>query len=388
MNQKIYSGFGIVFASALFLLLPLRLALAQQDSPAPYVVLMDASSGKILFEKNGDVPMAPASMSKLMSMLLLFDKIEAGEIFLEDELLVSVDAWKRGGAQSGSSTMFADPNSLIRLEDLVRGVIVQSANDASIAIAEGIAGSEKAFARQMNRRAEELGLEHSNFVNASGWPHPNHYTSASDLARMARHILLEQPEHYAYYAQKEFTWNGIKQFNRNPLLGDGMGVDGLKTGHTEESGYGLVASAKRNEHRLILVVNGLESEQRRSQEARRLLQWGFSAFRPYRLLGAGETVAQILVWHGKHRHADLVTRHPIDVVWTPEQRSQLQVKLIYENPLYAPVNIDAPVARLVINVPQAPSIEVPLWSRRPIERSGMFSRALATLETMIYPPIP
>lgn len=388
MNRKIYSGFGIFFASAIFLLLPLRLALAQQDSPAPYVVLMDASSGKILFEKNGDVPMAPASMSKLMSMLLLFDKIETGEISLEDELLVSVDAWKRGGAQSGSSTMFADPNSLIRLEDLVRGVIVQSANDASIAIAEGIAGSEKAFARQMNRRAEELGLEHSNFVNASGWPHPNHYTSASDLARMARHILLEQPEHYAYYAQKEFTWNGIKQFNRNPLLGDGIGVDGLKTGHTEESGYGLVASAKRNEHRLILVVNGLESEQRRSQEARRLLRWGFSAFRPYRLLGAGESVAKILVWHGKHPHADLVTRHPIDVVWTPEQRSQLQVKLIYENPLYAPVNIDAPVARLVINVPQAPSIEVPLWSKHPIERSGMFSRALATLEAMIYPPIP
>ena len=385
MNRKLYFFAGIIFGLAF---LPFRPAVAQQETLASYAVLMDAGSGTVLFEKNADVPMMPASMSKLMSMLLLFDKIEAGEISLEDELLVSVDAWERGGAKSGSSTMFADPNSLIRLEDLVRGVIVQSANDASIAIAEGIAGSEEAFATQMNHRAEELGLEHSNFVNASGWPDPKHYASAVDLARIARYILFEQPEHYAYYAERDFEWNGIRQSNRNPLLGAETGVDGLKTGHTEESGYGLVVSAKRGGRRLILVVNGLGSKQERAQEARRLLHWGFSAFRSYRLLSAGESVARVPVWHGEHRHANLITREPVEIVWTPEQRRQLEAKLIYENPLHAPVSADTPVARLVFSAPQAQSVEVPLWSKHAIKRSGMLSRALATLEAMVYPPVP
>ena len=385
MTRKSYFFVVVVFICAL---LPFRLAIAQQDTSASYAVLMDAESGAVLFEKNGDAQMMPASMSKLMSMLLLFEKIEAGEISLEDRLPVSVDAWKRGGAKSGSSTMFADPNSLVRLEDLVRGVIVQSANDASIAIAEGVAGSENAFAAQMNRRAKELGLEHSNFVNASGWPDPKHYTSAIDLARMARYILLEQPDHYTYYAEREFEWNGIKQFNRNPLLGARMGVDGLKTGHTEESGYGLVVSAKQDSQRLILVVNGLESKQKRAQEARRLLRWGFSAFRSYRLLDAGEPVTEVPVWHGENRRANLIARESVEVVWTPEQRSRLEVKLIYENPLYAPIGTDAPVARLVFSAPQAQSVEVPLWSKYAIKRSGMFARAIATLEAMIYPPVP
>ena len=384
MNPRLYFLAGIIFGLAL---LPFRSAVAQQDTPASYAVLMDAGSGAVLYEKNADVPMMPASMSKLMSMLLLFDKIKVGEISLEDELLVSVDAWKRGGAKSGSSTMFADPNSLIRLEDLVRGVIVQSANDASIAIAEGVAGSEESFAAQMNHRAGELGLEHSNFVNSSGWPDPKHHTSAMDLARIAQYILLEQPEHYAYYAEKDFEWNGIKQFNRNPLLGE-TGVDGLKTGHTEESGYGLVVSARRGERRLILVVNGLESKQERAQEARRLLRWGFSAFRSYRLLSAGESVARVPVWHGEHRHANLITREPVEIVWTPEQRRQLEAKLIYENPLQAPVSADTPVARLIFSAPQAQSVEVPLWSKHAIKRSGMLARALATLEAMVYPPAP
>ncbi|MCY4032549.1 MAG: D-alanyl-D-alanine carboxypeptidase [Hyphomicrobiales bacterium] len=385
MNRKLYFLAAVVFV---FALAPFRLAVAQQDTSASYAVLMDAESGAVLFEKNGDARMMPASMSKLMSMLLLFDKIKAGEISLEDELLVSEDAWKRGGAKSGSSTMFADPNSLIRLEDLVRGVIVQSANDASIAIAEGIAGSESAFALQMNHRAKELGMENSNFVNSSGWPDPQHYTSAMDLARVARYIVLEQPDHHAYYAEREFEWNGIRQFNRNPLLGSGMGVDGLKTGHTEESGYGLVASARKDGQRLILVVNGLESKQKRAQEARRLLRWGFSAFRPYRLINAGETVAKVPVWHGEHRHADLVVREPVEVVWTPGQRSQLEAKVVYENPLYAPIDTETPVARLIFSAPQTKSVEVPLWSKHAIKRSGMFARALATLESMIYPPVP
>lgn len=380
MNEK-----KILFSLLIFLVLlaPWHDAFAEQNTQATHAYLMDAETGAVLFEKNGDASMAPASMSKLMSMLLLFDRIEAGEISLEDELIVSVNAWRRGGAKSGSSTMFADPNSSIRLEDLVRGVIVQSANDASIAIAEALAGSEEAFAQEMNRRAAELGLDHSHFVNASGWPHPEHVMSAADLARLARYILMEQPEHYAYYAEREFTWNGISQYNRNPLLGMDIGADGLKTGHTEKSGYGLVASAEQ-QRRLILVLNGLESENQRAEEAVRLLNWGFNAFRLYRLLDAGDIVARIPVWHGEQDMAALVSRQPVNVLWTAEQRRKMQARIIYDSPLYAPVTNDSPVARLVVEAPGAQSLEFPLWTNAIIPNAGIFSRILGSLEAFFF----
>ena len=364
-----------------------RPAFAQQQTPAAYACLMDAESGAILFEKNADVPMAPASMSKLMSMQLLFDRIQAGEISLQDEILVSVNAWEKGGAKSGSSTMFADPNSLIPLEDLVRGVIVQSANDASIAIAEALSGSEQDFAREMNARAKTLGLGHSHFVNASGWPHPEHKMSAVDLAKLARHILQEQPQHYAYYAERDFTWNGISQQNRNPLLGMNIGADGLKTGHTEESGYGLVASAEQGEHRLILVLNGLESERQRAEEAARLLRWGFTAFRTYRLLEGNAVVAKIPVWHGKPDKAALVARRPVEALWTAEQRDKMQARIVYDSPLYAPVGLEHPVAHMIIEAPGAESLEVPLWSDAAIPRADFLSRSLDTLEALLFPRI-
>ena len=371
-------------ALALLAFLP-RPAFAQQQTPAAYACLMDADSGAILFEKNADVPMAPASMSKLMSMLVLFDRIEAGDIALQDEVLVSVNAWEKGGAKSGSSTMFADPNSRIPLEDLVRGVIVQSANDASIAIAERLSGSEADFARDMNARAQALGLEHSHFVNASGWPHPQHNMSAIDLARLARHIYLQQPQHYAYYAEREFAWNGISQRNRNPLLDMDIGADGLKTGHTEESGYGLVASAESNGRRLILVVNGLESERQRAEEAARLLRWGFNAFRTYRLLEGDAIIAKVPVWHGRQDKAELVARRPVEALWTAEQRDKMQARIVYDSPLYAPVDVEQPVARLIVETPGAQSLEIPLWSNAAIPRAGVFSRALDSLEALLFP---
>ena len=369
------------------LLLAPGAAAAQQTTPAVYAHLMDAESGTVLFEKNGSVPMAPASMSKLMSMLLLFDRIEAGEISLEDEIPISINAWEKGGAKSGSSTMFAEVNSLVPLEDLVRGVIVQSANDASIAIAEALAGSEEDFARDMNARAKTLGLENSNFVNASGWPHPQHRMSAADLGKLARHIILKQPQHYAYYAEREFTWNNIRQYNRNPLLGANIGADGLKTGHTEESGYGLVASAERDGRRLILVLNGLQSERQRAEEAARLLRWGFAAFRPYRLLGNNAVVARVPVWHGRSNRAALVARQPVEALWTAEQYGAMRARIIYDSPLYAPVTMEAPVARLIIETEGAQSIEVPLWSDAAIPRAGLFSRLLDSLEALLFPRI-
>ena len=385
MNPKQF--FAAVFLTLALLLAMPRAALAQQQTPASYACLMDAESGAILFEKNADAPMAPASMSKLMSMLVLFDRIQAGEISLQDEILVSVNAWEKGGAKSGSSTMFADPESLIRLEDLVRGVIVQSANDASIAIAEALSGSEQDFAREMNARARTLGLENSHFVNASGWPHPRHRTTATDLARLARHILLEQPRHYAYYAEREFTWNGISQHNRNPLLAMNIGADGLKTGHTEESGYGLAASAEQDGRRLILVLNGLESERQRAEEAARLLRWGFAAFRIHRLLEGDAVVAKVPVWHGEKSRAALIARRPVEALWTAEQRDKMQARIVYDSPLYAPVGVEQPVARMIIEAPGAQSLEVPLWSDTAIPRAGAFSRALDTLEAFLFPRI-
>lgn len=366
-------------------LMPWQGAFAEQKTPATFAYLMDAETGMVLFEKNGHASMAPASMSKLMSMALLFERIEAGHISLEDELIVSVNAWEKGGAKSGSSTMFAEPNSLVRVEDLLRGVIVQSANDASIAIAEALSGSEEAFAQEMNVRAKELGLEQSHFVNASGWPHPQHVMSAADLARLARYILTEQPKHYAYYVEKEFTWNGISQYNRNPLLDRNIGADGLKTGHTESSGYGLVASAKQD-RRLILVLNGLESEEQREEEAVRLLQWGFHAFRLYRLAGARDIVAQIPVWHGERDMAELVPRQSVEVLWTAEQRQNMKARIVYDSPLRAPVTDDEPVARLVIEAPNARPLEFPLWVETAIPRAGIFSRVLESLEAMLFTP--
>ena len=388
MATRILSLFFLTTATAaLALLLPGRAASALQETPAAYVCLMDADSGAVLFEKNGEASMAPASMSKLMTMLLVFDRIQSGDISLEDEIRISVNAWEKGGARSGSSTMFAEPNSLVPLEDLIRGVIVQSANDASIAVAEALSGSEADFAREMNHRAEELGLTASHFVNASGWPHPEHRTTALDLAKLARYILRRQPTHYAYYAEPEFTWNGIRQYNRNPLLTMNLGADGLKTGHTEDSGYGLVASAERDGRRLILVVNGLESEKQRAEESARLMQWGFAAFRSYRLLEGDDVVAEIPVWHGAQGKAALIARRPVEALWTAEQRDNMKVRLAYESPLYAPVDVEAPVARLILEAPGAPSQEIPLWSEAAIPRAGLFSRALDSLEALLFPRI-
>ncbi len=245
---------------------------------APYAILIDADSGSVLFEKAADQATPPSSMAKLMTTEVVFHEIMEGKLKLTDEFQVSEDAWRRGGAPSHTTSMFAPIYSRVKVQDLLMGVIVQSANDACIALAQGIAGNETAFAMKMNERARTIGLTSSNFTNSTGLPDPGLKSTVRDIAKLAQYLIETYPDFYKYYNEREFTWNKIRQQNRNPLLAMNIGADGLKTGYTEEGGYGLVGSAEREGLRLIVVVNGLKSEKERADESKRLLEWGFRGF--------------------------------------------------------------------------------------------------------------
>ena len=297
-------GFAVIFPFN-------ALAQTAQSTPdfetaAKHAIILDHETGVVLYEKNARIPTAPASMTKIMTAQMIFERLKDGRLTPETEFSVSEEAWRRGGKPSGSSTMFLEVNSKASVEDLLRGVIVQSGNDACIVLAESIAGSETAFANLMNIRAEELGLTSANFTNATGWPDEGHKISTLDLARLARHTIKAHPEYYPIYAEPSFIWNDIKQNNRNPLLGRFTGADGLKTGHTKVSGYGLVASAKLADKRRIVVLNGLESKSQRRNESLRVMRAAFDQFKVYKLFGSGDVVADMPVFMGKSETVKLV----------------------------------------------------------------------------------
>ncbi|MBL4864143.1 MAG: D-alanyl-D-alanine carboxypeptidase [Rhodobiaceae bacterium] len=353
------------------------------ETKAIYAVLMDGETGAILFEKDGDALMAPASMTKLMTMTLLFEALKEGRLKLTDKFTISENAWRRGGAASGSSTMFAEVNSRIAVEDLIRGVIIQSGNDACIAIAEGLAGSESAFAEEMTRRAHELGLDRATFRNSTGWPDPDHRMTAHDLAILARHHIYELGDYYHYYSESDFTWNGISQSNRNPLLYLGIGVDGLKTGHTNESGYGLVASAERNGRRLILVINGLGSEKERAEEGERLLQWGFREFKAYDLYAAGEVVENAQVWQGVYDLVPLVVAKEVKLILTRAARRDMNVMVNFDGPIPAPIQAGQEVGTLTVTAPDTPTQTFAVYAGANVEQIGLLGRAVSSLLQMI-----
>jgi len=346
--------------------------------------LMDATTGAVLFEKNGDVPMPPASMSKMMTMHMLFERIKDGSLSLDDTFTVSERAWREGGAKSGGSTMFLEPGSRVRVEDLIRGIAVQSGNDASIVVAEGLASSEEAFAQEMTIHAREMGLTNTTFRNATGLPDPQHLTTARDLARLAIETIRVFPEYYHYYAEKQFTYNGIRQGNRNPLLYQDTGVDGLKTGHTEEAGYGLTASAQRGDRRLVLVVNGLPSMRVRSHESARLLDWGFREFENYKLFAAGDTVTDADVWLGRERGVPLVIEQDLVVTLPRKARSEMKVAAVFEGPLPAPIAKGDKLAKLVVSAPGVDPLEVPLSAGADVGRLGVFGRLGAALKYLVW----
>jgi D-alanyl-D-alanine carboxypeptidase (penicillin-binding protein 5/6) len=349
------------------------------DTPATHAILVDDATGTVLFEKNADDLMPPASMSKLMTLLLVFERLREGAISMEDTMRVSERAWRMGG-----SRMFVEHDSRVSVSDLLRGVIVQSGNDACVVLAEGLSGSEEAFAEEMTRRAREIGLTHSTFRNATGWPDPDHRMTAHDLVVLARYIIDEFPEYYAIFSETEFTYNGIKQGNRNPLLYKEIGADGLKTGHTEESGYGLVASAMRNGRRLILVVNGLDSVNQRSQETERLLDMGFREFNNYALFAANDVVEQALVWLGDESSIPLVLEQDVLLTMSRKSRRDMKVTVSYESPVAAPIEKGQRVAQLRIEAPEMEPVVRDLVAAETVGRLGFVGRMGAAVNHIIW----
>jgi D-alanyl-D-alanine carboxypeptidase (penicillin-binding protein 5/6) len=350
------------------------------DTAARAAILLDHRTGTVLFEKNADQPIPPASMSKLMTAWMVFERLQAGTLELGDELPVSEKAWRTGG-----SKMFVHVGHRVRVEDLLRGIIVQSGNDACVVVAEALAGSEEAFAAQMTRRAAELGLTRSRFANAWGDDHPEHMMSARDLALLASLLVRTFPEHLHYYSEREFTYAGIKQQNRNPLLRAGVpGVDGLKTGHTSVAGYGLVATAERDGRRLVQVVAGLETERLRRAEAERLLEHGFRDFEEYRLMAPGETVAQAGVWLGAEATVPLAPAEPVTVTLTREARKSLQVTLRYAEPAVAPITRGQPLGEVEIRAEGLAPRRLPLVAAQDVARAGMLGRLTGMVSYMVF----
>ncbi len=367
----------------------LGLACAQEPTPfesaAPQAILMDAMSGLSFYEKDADRAVPPASMSKLMTMVLVFDALKKGEVRLDQEFLVSENAWRSGGAMSGGSTMYAELNSRVKLDDLIHGAIIQSANDACIAIAEGMAGSEAAFVTRMNDKAKELGLKNATFRNSTGLPDPQHLMSVRDLATLARYIVSNHPDRYTIYRTPEFTWNKITQQNRNPLLKDYPGADGMKTGFTKEAGYGLVGSAQRDGRRLIMVIAGLPSIAARKAEAQKLLDWGFSQFRAVDVYAADERITKVRVWGGVRNKVTVVSAQPFRLALSPREQETAELKLDYTGPLMAPVKKGQPVGTIKVVAAGHTLAEAPAVAGDDVaEDSSMWGRAWDSILIMIF----
>ncbi len=349
---------------------------AQQiDTAATSAILMDMSSGAVLMSKEPDRRIPPASMSKLMTVYMVFEALSEGRLKLDDEFAVSEKAWRMGG-----SKMFVKVNTRITIEDLLRGIIVQSGNDACIVIAEGMAGTEEAFARKMTEKARELGLKHSTFENATGLPGENHLMSVGDLAKLATIIIERFPQYYGIYSERSFTWEGIDQNNRNPLLRTNMGADGLKTGYTQEAGYCIVGSAVQGDRRLVLVVAGLPSAQARAIEAERILRWGFREFETTKLLKEGAQVGNADVWIGAEARVPLVVDKPIVVTTAFGRGEQTTAKIEYDGPIPAPITKGQRIATLVVTAPDVEPIEVPLLAGADVAKGGFGKKLLGAAE--------
>jgi len=354
------------------------------ETRATHAILLDHETGMVLFEHNPDTLMSPASMSKLMTVLMVLEAVEDGRISMSDKFFVSDDAWRRGGSKSGSSTMFLNARSRVSVENLLRGVIIQSGNDACIALAEGLGGSEPGFAEMMTERARDLGMKNSTFMNSTGWPHVDHKTTARDLAYLTMHLIKHHTSSYGMFAERSFTWNGITQQNRNPLLYANMGADGLKTGHTQESGYGLVASAEQNGRRLILVLNGLQSKKERASEARKLMNWGFRAFTNEILATPDDVLVRAPVWQGEFARVGLAPSKAFRVVLPRTGLRKMVVTASYDKPVLAPITKGTPVGKLRVTLPGLETQEIDLVTTANIEREGMLARALSAISYVIF----
>ncbi len=339
------------------------------ETDAKQAIVVEFETGTVLYRKDADSIMYPASMTKMMTAYLLFERLKNGSLSLEDTFRVSEAAWRKGG-----SKMFVKVGDRVSVEDLIRGIVVQSGNDATIVVAEGIGGSEGAFAELMTEKARAIGMANSTFRNASGWPDPDHVTTARDLAILAERTIRDFPDYYHYYSEKSFKYNNIKQGNRNPLLYKNMGADGLKTGHTEASGYGLTASAQRNERRLIVVANGFNSVKARAAGSERLIDWGFRSWNNYTLFEAGAKVADAPVWLGEAESVPIVIKDKLVITIPRKSRSKMKVAVAYEEPIPAPIKVGARIATLIVSAPDADKLEVPLYAGADVPQLGPVGR--------------
>lgn len=366
-----------------FLFVPAHAQAQLFETKASQALLIDAETGTVLFSKGPDAPVSPAALAKLMTMEVVFHALKQGRVTLDDSFVVSENAWRTGGAPSGGSTMFAALKSRIRLADLIQGVIVQSANDGCIIIAEGIAGSEEKFAALMNDRAREIGLTGSVFKNASGLPADGQKVTVHDLVRLATHIWREYPEFYKYYAQPDFTWNKILQRNRNPLLTMGIGADGMGTGYTEESGYSIVGSVSNDAKRVFAALSGMKSDRERADEARKLLEWGMASFEKTDLLQAGDVVGEAMVYGGAKTSLPLRADGPVAVFVPKSNREHLSARIVYDGPIIAPVEEGTPVGSLQVLVGGTLSQETRLYAAESIPLGAIHRRALDAVTELL-----
>ena len=346
------------------------------DGDAPTAILIEANSGSVLFEKNADELRAPSSMMKLMTAETVFHAIKQGEVKLTDEYRISENAWRKGGAPSGGSTMFAAIHSKISVDDLLHGAIIHSGNDACIALAEGIAGNERIFADMMTKRARELGLTQSTFANSNGLPDPVNKMTVRELAKLARYVVQTYPDLYKLFGEREFTWNKIRQQNRNPLLTSLEGADGLKTGFTKEGGYGMVGSAVQNGLRLIVVVNGLEDPDDRASEAKKMLEWGFRNFEARTLFAAQQLVGYAKVFGGESRSVKLASPEPIKVMVQKNGTDKLIARVIYSGPVRAPIEAGQPVGVVRVWRGTNVAMEAPVFAAEPVGKGSTMRRAI------------
>jgi D-alanyl-D-alanine carboxypeptidase (penicillin-binding protein 5/6) len=353
------------------------------QTAAPYVILLDADSGTVLFEKNADVPTPPSSMAKLMTAEVVFNELKQGRIKLDDEYIVSEDAWRRGGAPSHTSSMFAPIHSRVRVEDLIQGAVVVSGNDACIALAEGIAGNEPAFVEMMNKRAHELGLTKSYFTNSTGLPDPAQKVTVRELARLARYIIRNYPNYYRYYGEHEFTWNKIRQQNRNPLLTLNLGADGMKTGFTQDGGYGMVGSAVQNGMRLIVVVNGLKTAKDRADEAKKILEFGYRGFESKRLFSEGQVIGYAKLFGGASGSVPLVGDGAIGVLMPKSTNERVSAKIVYTGPVPAPIRQGQQIGNLNVFRGDSAVAEIPLFAAESVERGNLPRRALDAASELV-----
>ena len=366
-------GSGVVFSSKA----------AEIDTSAEFAYVTDFMSGKVLMAKEPDALMKPASMAKIMTTYIAFQRIAEGSLSLDDTFLISEKAWRKGGSKT-----FVEVGKQVSVRDLLYGIIVQSGNDAAIAIAEGISGTEDGFAEEMNYAARQLGMENTVFKNATGWPDPDQHTTARDLNILASALIRDfptdqYPELYPIFAEQNFTYNGIKQGNRNPLVYGTQGADGLKTGHTEESGYGLVGSARRDDQRVIMVLNGMQSMKQRSSESRRLMDLMFREFKLYKLFDEGATVDRANVWLGKQAKLDLVLKEPLHLVLARSDRRKMKVTLNWNDPIPAPIKAGQTVGSLVLELPTGKTT-YDLLARDDVAVLGVFDRVGEALKYLIF----